>query len=130
MDSAGGARNPVGPPVIAEYERAGLRGERGIEQWPKYPGCVNTGLATVEALLRSADGKVSLRIHPRCRRLIDAFRSNSRAKRAGQFMDWPEDPQHPHEDLIDAVRGVLSILLPEGRRPQPAFHRHKPGRVF
>ena len=44
-DSAGGARNPVGPSVISEYERVGLRGSSGIEQWPKYPGCVTAGIS-------------------------------------------------------------------------------------
>ena len=129
-DSAGGARNPVGPTVLAEYERIGLRGRSGIQQWPKYPGCIADGLATIEALIRSADGAVGLTIHPRCRHLIAAFRSYARAKRAGQWMDYPEDPQHPHEDLIDALRGQLAILMPEGRRPPPAFQRQRAGRVF
>jgi hypothetical protein len=122
-DSSGGARNPVGPTVIAEYERAGLRGERGIEQWPKYPGCVADGLQLIEALVKSSDGSVSLAVHPRCRRLDSAFRSYARAQRAGQWMDYPADPQHPAEDLIDALRGGLKIVLPESRKPVPLYHR-------
>jgi hypothetical protein len=129
-DSSGGARNPVGPTVLAEYERAGLRGERGIETWPKYAGCVADGLALIEALVRSGDGSVGLTVHPRCRRLTDAFGAYARAKRAGQWQDYPEDPQHPHEDLIDALRGGLKIVLPESRRPQPVFNRQKAGRIF
>lgn len=122
-DSAGGSRNPVGPTVIAEYERAGLRGDRGIEHWPKYPGCVADGLALIEALVRSADDGVHLTIHPRAKHLIAAMRSYERAKRGGQWQDYPLDPNHPHEDLVDALRGGLMTILPAGRRPQPAFRR-------
>lgn len=129
-DSAGGARNPVGPSVIAEYERVGLRGRAGIQQWPRYAGCVSDGLATIEALVRSADGTVGLRVHPRCRHMIAAFREYARAKRQGQWMDYPEDPQHPAEDLMDSLRGQLAILMPEGRRREPPYRREKVGRVF
>ena len=129
-DAAGGARNPVGPTVIAEYERVGLRGRSGIQQWPKYPGCIQVGLATIEAMVKSADGVVRLKIHPRCRGLISAFRSYARAKRAGQWQDYPEDPQHPAEDLMDALRGQLALLFPEGRKPQPNFNRLPAGKVF
>ena len=122
-DSAGGARNPVGPPVIAEYERIGLRGRSGIQQWPRYSGSVASGLATLEAVVASADGSVNLKIHPRCRNLIAAFKGYARAKRANQWMDYPEDPQHPHEDLIDALRGQLALLMPEGRKPAPKLGR-------
>lgn len=129
-DSAGGSRNPVGPSVLAEYERAGLSGMNGLETWPKYPGCVNDGLSLIEALVRSADDEVSLKIHPRCRRTIAAFQGYTRAKRADQWMDYPEDPQHPHEDLIDSLRGGLKLLYPEGRKAEPKWGRQKAGRVF
>jgi hypothetical protein len=128
-DSSGGSRNPVGPTVIAEYERTGLRGDRGIETWPKYPGSVTNGLQLIEALIRSGDGNVRLTIHPRCRRLISAFRSYARARRAGQWMDYPEDPQHPHEDLMDALRGGLAIEFPDGLRNR-VFHQVLTSRVF
>ena len=129
-DSAGGARNPVGPTVISEYDRAGLRGDRGIETWPKYPGCVADGLNLIDAMVRSADESVSLHIHPRCKKTIDAFRSYSRAKRSGQWQDYPEDPQHPHEDIIDSLRGGLSLLYPEGRRVEPTWYRRRASQVF
>jgi hypothetical protein len=129
-DSSGGARNPVGPSVIAEYERCGLRGDRGIEQWPKYAGCVSAGLATVEALVRSADGTVNLTVHPRCKMTVQAFKGYARAKRQAQWQDYPEDPQHPHEDMIDPIRGVLSLLMPEGRKLPPRFDRRKAGAVI
>jgi hypothetical protein len=129
-DSAGGARNPVGPTVIAEYQRCGLVGEGGILQWPKYAGCVNDGLGIIENLIRSADGTVRLTVHPRCKHLDAALRSYTRARRAGQWMDYPDDPQHPHEDLIDALRGGLKLMMPECRKPQIGFTRTWAGRVF
>lgn len=129
-DSSGGARNPVGPTVFAEYERAGLRGARGLESWPKYPGCVEDGLALIEALVRSADGSIGLTIHPRCKHLINALRSYRRAKRSGVFQDYPEDPQHPAEDLVDALRGGLKTVLPDSRKPPHRGPSMAPGRVI
>jgi hypothetical protein len=129
-DSAGGARNPVGPTVIAEYLRCGLTGEGGIREWPRYPGCVNDGLTRMENLVRSADGTVRLKLHPRCTRLIAAFQSYARARRAGQWMDYPADPQHPHEDLIDALRGGLKVALDEADSSRQGFARARAARVF
>ena len=129
-DSAGGARNPVGPTVLSEYQRCGLVGETGIEQWPKYPGCVTEGLGLIESLIRSADGTVRLKIHPRCKHLATAFLSYARARRSGQWMDYPADPQHPAEDLIDALRGGLRVALPEGASPAEPLRRARAGRVF
>jgi hypothetical protein len=109
---------------------SGLRGTRGIEHWPKYPGSVQDSLQLVEALIRSADGTANLTIHPRCTRTIDALMAYSRAKRAGQYMDYPDDPQHPHEDLVDALRGGLKVEFMEGRRVPPKFTRKKAKDVF
>lgn len=98
-DPAGGARNPVGPRVLEIYETAGL----ALDKWPVTS--VSDGLSQVESLLMSAGGTVRLTIHPRCQWLIDAFRGYRRKKRAGQWTDDPEDPQHPYEDVMDALRG-------------------------
>ena len=121
MDPAGSARTAVGPTVRGEYERAGCRGRNGLESWPGAPKA--DGLQLVEALLKSADGSINLLIHPRCRRLIAAMRSYARARRAGQWMDYPEDPQHPHEDLVDPLCGGLKLEFPQGRAPEPEFRR-------
>ncbi len=129
-DSAGGARNPVGPSVIAEYLRCGLTGQNGIEQWPRYPGSVQNGLALLEALICSANGSIRLLIHPRCLRLVSALRTYSRARRAGQLMDYPKDPDHPHEDLCDALRGGCSVVLGDSRAPKPLLGRERASRVF
>jgi hypothetical protein len=129
-DSSGGVRNPVGPTVIDEYRRAGLNGHNGIEHWRKPAGSVVDTLALLESFVGAADGTPSLLVHPRCVKLLDAFRSYARAQLRGQWQDYPEDPQHPHEDMIDALRGGLSLEFPEGRRPPPQFNRLYAGRIF
>jgi hypothetical protein len=116
-DPAGGARNPVGPTVLAEYQRAGLP----LDRWPLRS--VGDGLALVESFLKSADGTVGLTIHPRCRHLRNALLSYRRAKRSLQWQDYPEDPQHPAEELVDSLRGGLCDRFPEGRRPEPKLRR-------
>jgi hypothetical protein len=121
-DPAGGARNPVGPTVLAEYQRAALY----LERWPG--GSVLDGLALVESLVESADGTAGLFVHPRCRHVITAFAHYSRARRAGQWLDEPADPQHPHEDLIDALRGGLRRHFPFGNRPEAKYHGSTPQR--
>jgi hypothetical protein len=128
MDPAGNARTAVGPTVRGEYERAGCRGKNGLEAWPCSPKA--DGLQLVEALLKSADGTVNLTVHPRCRRLITALRCYTRARRAEQWMDYPEDPQHPHEDLVDPLCGGLKLEFPQGRTPEPQLRRIPARSVF
>jgi hypothetical protein len=111
-DPAGGARNPIGPSVIAEYERAGLK---PLRRWPHGP--IADGLALLDSFLAPADGTPRLIVHPRCTATIAALANYRRAKKQGQWLDFPEDPQHPHEDLVDALRGGLRDLFPSGRRP-------------
>jgi hypothetical protein len=117
-DPAGGARTAIGPTVLGEYERGGLR---GLRHWPR--GSVVDGLALVESFLGPADGSARLLIHPRCEDTIRAFRGYTRARRAGRWTDEPEDPQHPHEDLVDALRGGLRTCYPDGRAPSAARPR-------
>jgi len=123
-DPAGKARTAVGPTVLGEYERSGLK----AEPWPLRP--VADGLALVESFVAPAAGGCSIAVHPRCKNLIAAFQHYRRAKRAGQWMDWPEDPQHPHEDLMDALRGGLCARFPDGRRPAPKYATVQSGKVF
>jgi hypothetical protein len=124
-DPAGGSKTPIGPTVLGEFERGGLRGMR---PWPR--GRVADGLALVESFVQPADGRTRLLLHPRCKATLQAVRHYRRAKRGGQWQDYPEDPQHPHEDLMDALRGGLRALFPEGRRPQAEMRRVPARRVF
>jgi hypothetical protein len=111
-DPAGKSRNAVGPTVLAEYARAGLI----LEAWPL--GKVADGLALLDSFISPSVGDPQLLVHPRCESLICALQSYRRAKRAGQWLDKPEDPQHPHEDLVDALRGGVRARYPEGRTPK------------
>ncbi len=124
-DPAGGSRNPVGPTVIAEYERAGLR---PLERWPI--GSVADGLSLVESFVQPAEGPPRLLIHPRCEATIRAMQSYRRAKRAGQWQDYPEDPQHPNEELVDSLRGGLRLIYPEGRVRPTTLPRISARQVF
>ena len=128
MDPAGNARTAVGPTVRGEFERAGVLGRNGLESWPVARKA--DGLQLVEALLQSADTTVNLTIHPRCRRLIAAFQCYARAKLSSQWMDYAEDPQHPHEDLIDPLAGGLKLEFPQGRTPQPALRTVAASRIY
>ncbi len=124
-DPAGGSRNPVGPTVIAEYERAGIRPMR---RWPY--ASVADGLALVESFISPADGRPRLYVHPRCVATFRGLGNYRRARRGGQWQDYPEDPQHPHEDLVDALRGGLRDAFPEGRITRPTLARVLARQVF
>jgi hypothetical protein len=123
-DPAGGARNPVGPTVIAEYERVGLK---PLRRWPVTG--VSDGLALLDSFLRPAAGPPCLIVHPRCLATIAGLGCYRRAKRQGQFQDYPEDPQHPAEDLVDALRGGLTQLFPHGRKPPTVFRQGSSARI-
>ncbi len=125
IDPNGGSRTPIGPTVLGELERGGLR---SLKPWPR--GSVADSLALVESLVQPADGEPRLRLHPRCVVTIQALQNYRRAKRGGQWQDYPEDPQHPHEDLVDALRGGLRACFPEGRRPQASLPRIPARQVF
>jgi hypothetical protein len=127
-DPAGDSRTAIGPTVRAEYLRQGLRGKNGLEAWPT-KGRKTDALQFLEALLMSADGSVTLTVHPNCKKLITAFQSYTRAKRAGQWMDYAEDPQHPWEDLIDPLVGGLKLEFPESRMPPANLYHIKAGMV-
>jgi hypothetical protein len=124
-DPASGARTAMGPTVSAEYERAGIR---PLLRWPL--GSVADGLALLESFLLPAVGEAQLILHPRCVSTAHAIENYRRAKRGGQWQDAPEDPQHPHEDLVDAIRGGLRAYFPEGRGFGSSLPRVRKGQVF
>jgi DNA polymerase III delta prime subunit len=114
-DPAGKSTTAIGVTVFEEYKRAGLR----VQPWPIRS--VLDSLSLVESFV-SVDPP-ELLIHPRCRKLIDAFGNYKRAKRQGQWVERPEDPQHPYEDVMDAFRGGLCDKFPHGRKIEPKFAR-------
>jgi hypothetical protein len=123
-DPAGNARSAMGGTVLNEYARSGLI----LEAWPLSK--VADGLALLESFISPSVGKPQLIVHPRCEDLIRALQCYRRAKRAGQWTDKPEDPQHPHEDLVDALRGGLRAHYPEGRMPPSNLAFVKGNRVI
>lgn len=114
MDPAGGAQTAFNVTVAAEFERAGLR----LDRWPTGPGSRLSGLTLISSFLGN-----DLVVHPRCQHLTEAFANYRRAQRGGQWVDVPEDPQHPYEELIDSLRGGLLDVFPEGRRPEIVLPR-------
>ncbi len=116
LDPASSARTGIGPTAYAEFER--VFGPRALGRWPSHR--LLDGLDQLEVLL----DRSCLLIHPRCEKLPCAFRNYSRRKNTvGVWLDEPADPQHPHEDLMDALRGGIHDRFPEGRIEQPNLKR-------
>ena len=123
-DPAGNARNAVGPTVLSEYARAGLI----LEAWPLAK--VVDSLALLESFVSPGTGIPQLVVHSRCVDLITSMQCYRRAKKGGQWSDRPEDPQHPYEDLVDALRGGLRACFPDGRTTRSNFIYISAGRVM
>jgi hypothetical protein len=115
LDPASTARTGIGPAAYGEFER--VFGPRVLGRWPTHR--VNDGHDQLETLLDSG----CLVMHPRCGLLKAAFQNYARASRGGEWLDAPADPQHPHEDLIDALRGGIRDRFPEGRVEQPRLRQ-------
>lgn len=107
-DPSGGQHTGVNTTVDAEYRKAGLP----LVHWPKFGGSVKSGLDLIETFLGG-----NLLVHKRCRATRTALLNFRRKMRQKQWIDEPEDPQHPHEDVIEALRGGLLDKWPNGRRP-------------
>jgi len=122
VDPAATARTGVGAAAYAEYER--VFGARLLARWPNHP--VLDGLDTIELLLETGN----LTIHPRCERLVDAFRNYCRQRRHGEYIDRPADG-HPEEDMMDALRGGVRDALPEVSASAPRLNRvHASGFMY
>lgn len=117
LDPAATAHSGVGPAAFGEYKR--VFGERRTQFWPQH--LVIDGLDQLELLMGGKYREPELLIHPRCQHLIDAFNGYVRKEVNGIFLPVPKDPQHPYEDLMDALRGGVRHCLPEGRKPRSAL---------
>lgn len=113
-DPAASIETGVGPAAIAEYKR--VLGEHLVGAAPRRG--VKDGLDFIEMLVKLADGTRSLFVHPRCGHLIRAFAGYRMKRRGGQWLGVPEDPQHPFEEMIDALRYGVWDAYPKGY-PQP-----------
>jgi len=121
LDPAASARSSLGPAAYSEYEQ--VFGPQLVARWPRH--LVLDGLETIDLLLESGN----LLIHPRCKRLKEAFQTYSRQRRRGEWIDYPAD-SHPEEDLIDALRGGIRDAFPEGLAPPPNLRPVHAQRVF
>jgi len=116
LDPAASARTGIGPAARAEYTQ--VFGTRTLDSWPTHR--VLDGLDQLGTLIESD----LLQIHPRCEPLISALENYSRRRTSrGDWQDEPADPQHPHEDLVDALRGGMRDRFPQGRIEQPTTLR-------
>jgi hypothetical protein len=123
LDPASSARTGIGPTAYSEFER--VFGPTVLARWPGHR--VTDGLDQLEVLL----DKGLLLIHPRCTKLKAAFQNYARRRTGrGDWLDEPADPQHPHEDLMDALRGGVRDRFPEGRVEQPTMHQIQARRMF
>ena len=113
LDPASSARTAAGPAARGEYER--IFGSRYVDAWPSHR--VADGLDQVEIMIGSATRAPDILIHPRCVHLINALKTYRRKEKKGEILDVPEDPQHPAEDLVDSLRGIVRHFQPEGHRP-------------
>jgi hypothetical protein len=125
LDPASSAKTSIGPAAFNEY--AHVFGERITERWPSH-GVVD-GLDQIELMLGGSGDEPRILIHPRCTHLVQAFQTYRRAERGGEFLDTPLDPQHPAEDLMDALRGGIRDAMPDGRKPAPLL-RTVPARAL
>ena len=111
LDPAAVARTGIGPTASAEFRK--VFGERCTDHWPSHR--VADGLDQLEVML----DKGLLTFHPRCKLLRSAMQNYRRERTGrGDWLDEPADPQHPHEDLVDALRGGIRDRFPEGRIEQ------------
>ena len=128
MDAAGRARTASGATVYIAMSKDKMAHFGHPEWWPF--GSVVDGLALLESFVDSADQRSKLQIHPRCVATIEAMENYRRAKRSGQWQGYPEDPQHPYEEQIDALRGGLRSLYPSGRVSPTVYTRVSARQVF
>ncbi len=126
LDPASSAKTSIGPAAFNEYAR--VFGERITERWPMH-GVVD-GLDQIELMLGGNANEPRILIHPRCTLLIHAFQNYRRDERGGEFLDTPLDPQHPAEDLMDALRGGIRDAMPEGRKTPPNLRSVSARRMF
>src|SRR5262249_23000163 len=114
LDPAANARTGIGPTAAAEFARVF---GKSTEHWPVHR--VADGLDQLAVMIE----KALVEIHPRCRKLTAALQQYRRRRTArGDWLAEPEDPQHPHEDLVDALRGGIRDRFPEGRITQRTGH--------
>jgi hypothetical protein len=126
LDPASSARTSIGMAARGEYES--VFGSRFVDMWPLRK--VGDSLDQLEILVGTPKREADLYVHPRCLNLIAAMKEYKHAMKRGEVLDGPEPLQHPHGDMVDALRGFVGFALPDGHRPKPKFIYRKPQDVF
>lgn len=128
IDPAASSRDPIGPTGMAEYRKGGIR---AIRWWPNMSHRKLESLRLIDSFIQSGANIRNLYIHPRCTILIKAFRQYSRARVHDIWLPKPADPQHPWEEMIDALAGGLLAIYPNGREDgQPRRARVHPASIM
>ncbi len=120
------SRNPVGPTVIAEYERAGLG---PLERWPL--GSVADGLALLESFVQPADGRSRLLVHPRCTPADPGLASRTAGPSgAASGRTTPRTRSTRTRTSSTRSGAACGCCYPEGRVPPPSLARVPARQVF
>lgn len=110
LDHSAGARSALGEPALAAYKK--VFGDARVRCGRRHS--VSDGIDFIDQMIRVASGRRGLRVHPRCDVGRKMFRSYRRKKRNGVYVEAPEDPQHPWEEMADALRYALLRKWPRG----------------
>ena len=110
--------------MLAEYVRGGLI----LDAWPL--GKVADGLALLDSFITPAEGKARGSWSTPMQGPDPGAAVLPTGQAGGQWLSLPADPQHPHEDLVHALRGGLRARYPEGRTPQSNLNRVPARQVF
>jgi hypothetical protein len=123
LDPASKAHTGIGVAAYHAYEI--VFGDRNVSKWPSHQ--VADGLDFMEMML----DRNLISIHPRCKHLIDSF-VNYRRKvdKDGVIHNAPVDPQNPYEDMMDALRGGIRDVFPEGVKVDKGYVRRPARHVF
>lgn len=105
-DPAGDQRHGTGVVILGAMQASF---GRTIRRWPIRK--VRDSIEQLKGLILAADGRRRLTVHPRCTQLIRSLNSYRRRTVRGVILDEPDDPQHPAEDLVDALRGGIGGAL-------------------
>jgi hypothetical protein len=110
LDPAATAKTGVGPSAFDSYQN--VLGW-SVAFWPQHQ--VQDGIDQIQMLLGEPGREPDLIIHPRAVELIQAFNGYVWAFRNGQWQSSVQNPCHPHEDLLDCLRGGIRDAIPVGR---------------
>lgn len=85
----------------------------GVNRVSVYRGDIVSGIHAVRAKLKSADGKILLKIDPRCKKLIEDFLAYQYpADETGKIMGEIPEKDDIHDHTMDAIRYMIAKITP------------------